>query len=229
MKKSLVLAAGLAILATSSFAQTQVLSRNAVGYVKVDLLATNKLHLVRNDFEPLNGPIAISNTLASLPAGSQVLIWDDANQIYLAPIIKTAFGWGPGGTNLLRRGQAYFIRTANNSTNVPSYPLYLMGEVPDKNTAPSSTLSVAMGLNMDGYSYPVVQKWTNTQYSKSLPAGSQIIIWDNATQQYLAPIIKTAFGWGPSGNALTINPGQGFFVRATNSFVFSETKPYTWP
>lgn len=230
MKKLLTAALGLATLASVATAQTNVvLSRNAVGYVKIDLIATNKLHLIRNDFVGLNGPIAISNALASLPVGTQVLLFDEINQIYRPPIGRTAFGWGTGGSNRLNRGVAFFVRTPNSATNVASIPLYLMGEVPDKFTAPTSTFSIVQGLNMSGFPYPVSRAWTSTAYSVALPVGSQIIIWNTTNQAYNAPIGKTAFGWGVAGNALQIAPGQGFFVRATNSFVYSQAKPYTWP
>ncbi|MCO5061095.1 MAG: hypothetical protein M9963_03685 [Kiritimatiellae bacterium] len=64
MKSKLAVLVGALLLAGSAYAQTnQVLSVNAVGYVKVDLIATNKLHLLANNFEPLNGPIAISKCI----------------------------------------------------------------------------------------------------------------------------------------------------------------------
>lgn len=229
MKKSLVLAAGLAILATSSFAQTQVLSRNAVGYVKIDIISSNKLHLIRHDFEPLGQPIAISNALASLPLGSQVILWDKANQIYRPAINKTPVGFGLAGSNRLERGMGFFIRSPNTATNVPSIPLYLMGEVPDKNTAPTTTINIANGLSMEGFPYPVNTKWTNTALAAALPLGAQLIIWNTSNQTYNAAINKTPVGWGVIGNAVELTPGMAFFVRSTSVVVYSQSKPYTWP
>jgi hypothetical protein len=236
MKRIILTALGLAISVSAASAATNVvLSRNAVGYVRIDLIATNKLHLIRNDFVGLNAPIAISNALASLPPGTQVILWDKSNQVYQSAIIKSAnplVGWGPGGSNRLERGASFFIRTPNAATNVSTIPLFLMGEVPDKFTAPTTTLTVVQGLNMVGYPYPVSRPWTNTTLAQQLPAGSQIITWNATNQSYNPAIIRPsnpALGWGPLGNALQISPGQGFFIRATNALVYSEAKPYTWP
>lgn len=230
MKKLLTAALGLAALASVATAQTNVvLSRNAVGYVKIDLIATNKLHLIRNDFVGLNGPIAISNALASLPVNSQVTLWDKSNQVYRPPIIRGVFGWGVGGSNRLNRGESFFLRTPNAATNVPSFPLYLMGEVPDKFTAPTTTLVAANGINLEGHPYPVSTRWTNTTLSQVLPINSQIVTWNLTNQAYNAPIIKGVFGWGAAGNALVLDPGQGFVIRTTNLVVYNVGKPYTWP
>lgn len=230
MKKALIAALGLATLASVATAQTNVvLSRNAVGYVKIDLIATNKLHLIRNDFVGLNAPIAISNALASMPINTQVILWDRALQIYKPAIIRSAFGWGVAGSNRLNRGESFFLRTPNVATNVPTIPLYLMGEVPDKFTAPTSSFITAVGLGFEGYPYPVQRSWTNTALAASLPINSQILIWNVTNQTYNSAIIKSAFGWGAAGNALVLQPGQGFVVRTTNALSYSEVKPYTWP
>lgn len=232
MKTKLALILGAALLAGSAFAQTnQVLSKNAVGYVKVDLIASNKLHLIRNDFEPLGAPIAISNALASMPNGSQVILWDSQGQAYYPPIGKSQFGgWGASGSNVLPRGSAFYLRTPATATNVATFPLYIMGEVPDEVTAPTTPRSVVIGLQLVGHTYPVETFWTNTALAQSLPIGSQIYTWNVGTQQYAAPIGKSQFGgWGAQGNALIVTPGQGFIVRSTNSFGYAEVKPYTWP
>ena len=230
MKKILIALAAIAIGSQVAEAQltNQVLSRNAVGYIKTTL-QTNKLYLLRNDFVGLQAPLAISNAIGNqLPINSQVLLYNEANQTYKAAIIYTAFGWGTGGTNRLPRGEAFFVRMpAAAASN--QYQLFLMGEVPDTITAPTTTFNTVTGLNMDGYPYPTEARWTNTQYSKSLAINAQILTWNVTNQNYNAAVIKTAFGWGASGNALIIPPGQGFFIRSTNAVSFGEAKPYTWP
>lgn len=230
MKKALIIALGLAFVG-SAFAQTNtVLSRNAVGYVKVDLVASNKLHLIRNDFVGIgSSAVAISNTLATLPVGSKVLLFNESAQAYNPAITKTAFGWGPAGSNVLPRGVSFFLTTANSPTNVPSYPLYIMGEVPDAQTAPNTAVSIPAGFGFKGYPYPVAQKWTNTALSVQLGLGAKVIPWDSSLQTYGSAITKTAFGWGPAGNALVLNPGQGFLISASAPGSASEVKPYTWP
>jgi len=230
MKSKLAVLVGALLLAGSAYAQTnQVLSVNAVGYVKVDLLATNKLHLLANNFEPLSGPIAISNTFASLPAGTTVYLWDEVAQSYKPGISRSLFGWPPAGSNRLERGSSFFLKTAGLATNVASYSVYLMGEVPDSSTAPTSSYNTAVGLKLVGNSYPVSTRWTNTSLAKSVSPGSIIYVWDAVSQSYGAGISKSLFGWPPAGNNLVLNPGQGYIVKTTNSVGYSESKPYTWP
>lgn len=230
MKKILIALAAIAIGSQVAEAQltNQVLSRNAVGYIKTTL-QTNKLYLLRNDFVGLQAPLAISNAIGNqLPLNTEVLLYNEGTQVYRPAIIYGAFGWGLGGTNQLVRGQAFFIRMpAAAASN--QYQLFMMGEVPDTITAPTTTYNVATGLNMDGYPYPAQARWTNTQYSKSLAINAEILTWNVTNQTYNPAVIKGVFGWGASGNALVIQPGQGFFIRSTNAVSFGEAKPYTWP
>ncbi|MCO5067841.1 MAG: hypothetical protein M9910_04015 [Kiritimatiellae bacterium] len=230
MKSKLAVLVGALLLAGSAYAQTnQVLSVNAVGYVKVDLIATNKLHLLANNFEPLNGPIAISNTFASLPVGTQVYLWDSVAQAYISPITRGLFGWPPAASNTLVRGESFFLRSSSNATNAPQYSVYFMGEVPDASTAPTSSYSTAAGLKLIGNPYPVETKWTNSALAQAMPVGSQVFVWDAASQSYSAPITRGLFGWPPAGNALVLQPGRGVIVKTTNIFNYAEVKPYTWP
>jgi hypothetical protein len=231
MKKIVAIALGTIIAGSAAFAQSnQVLSRNAVGYEKFTV-TTNKLYLLRNDFVGLGKSMSISNAIGDqLPANSQVILWDDSNQTYRAAINYTTLSkWGQRGTTELYRGMAFFIRTPASAPS-NTYDVYIMGEVPDRFTASNTPMTSVLGLNPDGIPYPVSDKWTNSQYAKSLPNNSQLIIWNEANQTYNAAINKTALsGWGTIGNATVINPGQGFFVRSTNTVSFNEPKPYTWP
>ncbi len=230
MKSKLAVLVGALLLAGSAYAQTnQVLSVNAVGYVKVNILATNKLHLLANNFEPLSGPIAISNTFASLPFGTQIYLWDSAAQAYKSPITRGLFGWPPAGSNQLVRGESFFLRSAGGATNVAGYPVYVMGEVPDASTAPTSSYSTAVGLTLVGNPYPVETKWTNSALAKALPFGAKVYVWDASSQSYSAPITRGLFGWPPAGNALVLQPGVGVIVQTTNTINYAEVKPYTWP
>ncbi|MCO5045841.1 MAG: hypothetical protein M9935_11315 [Kiritimatiellae bacterium] len=230
MKSKLAVLVGALLLAGSAYAQTnQVLSVNAVGYVKVDLIATNKIHMLRNDFVGLDSPAVISNVLASLPVGTQVILWDKGAQAYRPAFNKTVIGFGANGTNPLPRGQGFIVRTPSSATNVATIPLYILGEVPDSVTASTTTTYVVNGINLEGYPYPVSTKWTNTALSAALPVGSQVVIWNPLSQSYAAAINKTVIGWGPSGNALSLNPGQGYFVRTSTNVVVNQVKPYTWP
>lgn len=224
MKKLALALIGLTLVGSSAFAQTTgVLSRNAVGYVRIDAVRSN-LHFIANNFFELNGaPITVTNLLgAQVPVGSQVLVWDPSAQQY-RPESRTVVGWSPG-TNRLIPGRGFWLRIPGNAVS-NSYPVFLMGEVPDKTTAPTSTQSIAVGLNMVGMSYPVSTKWTNTSLAKSAPIGAQVLFW-GSNGQYV-PASRTVVGWSPNTNV--INPGQGFWYRSSVVTNWTETKPYTWP
>ncbi len=230
MKSKLAVILGATLLAGSAFAQTnQVLSRNAVGYVRLDFIATNKLHMVANNFVPLDSPIAISNTFATLPPGTQIILWNEGSQTYLPPIVRGPFGWPAAASNVLPRGKSFFLKTSSSASNVTQYSVYVMGEVPDRITAPTTSVSAAKGFTFASHPYPVTTFWTNTALAKAMLPGSQLILWDAASQSYPAPFIKGPFGWSGAANSLMITAGQGVLIKTTNTFSYSEIKPYTWP
>jgi len=229
MKKLALALIGLTLVGSSAFAQTTgVLSRNAVGYVKVSV-GKGKLELIRNDFEDITGAgIAITNIIGNqVPTDSSVLLWNYSLQTYIAAN-KLRSGWDAQGTNRLLRGQSFFLRVPSTAVS-NEYQVYLMGEVPDKTTAPSTTVSVINGIGMYGVGYPVTEKWTNTTIAKAAKTDDSVLIWDYSNQTYVAGN-KLRSGWDATGVALTLRPGQGFWFRtslgATNWVI---TKPYTWP
>lgn len=227
MKKSIVLALGVAVLASSAFAQTQVLSRNAVGYVKIEAVRSN-YHFIANNFFNLEGstvPITVTNLIGNqVPNGSTVLIWNPATQTYGSES-KGFAGWVPG-TNRLNTGRGFWLKIADaGPSNV--YQVYLMGEVPDKNTQPTSTVSIVPGFNMVSMSYPITMKFTNTTIAKSGVLGDTAIFWDAASKTYRSESRGFA-GWSPGTN--DVMPGQGFWYRrAGGTTNWIEAKPYTWP
>ncbi len=229
MNKSLVLAAGLAILATSSFAQTQVLSRNAVGYVKIDAVRSNFYYIANNFFslDGANVPITVTNLLGQqVPAGTLVNVWDPVAQTY-RPENKIGTAWFPG-TNRLFPGRGFWIKIPNNAPS-NSYAVYLMGEVPDKNTLPTNTATVLPGFNAIANPYPTSMRFTNSVVAKSGVAGDIAIFWNPNNQTYGGQENRIGSTWFPGTNMLI--PGQGFWyksIRSTN-FTWIEPKPYTWP
>ncbi|MCP5489142.1 MAG: hypothetical protein H7A43_10910 [Verrucomicrobia bacterium] len=227
MKKVTLALVGLAFAGSCAFAQTnQVLSRNAVGYVKVEV-DKGELALVRMDFENLQG---VDNTVTNLigdqlPSGSSVLLWDKVAQQYTAEN-KIRSGWSPG-TNVITRGTSMFLKpSATAASN--TYTVFLMGEVPDRFTAPTTTVLGVTGLNPLGFPYPVQVAWTNTGLAKNSVSGDSLLVWDQNIQNYVA-YNRTRSGWG-AGETLVLQPGQGFWFRnVTSTQDWSEVKPYTWP
>jgi hypothetical protein len=221
MKKLLIVTLVVLSVAAVAFGQ-QVLSRNAVGYQQLTITKTN-LALIRHDFEPLNTQLAVSNVFASLPNGTRVSIWNKTQTGYIN-ISRGLGGWGPDGSNTLSRGESCWVLIPSTAAS-NAYQVFLMGEVPDRFTAPTTTVTILPGMKLVGYSYPVDIKWTNTTLAKNSPVGTRISVWYGSSYSNYS---KGLGGWGPGTN-LVITPGMGFWVQLASGTNWAEAKPYTWP
>ena len=245
MKKILLMVLAVTMVGSLAFGQTQVLSRNAVGYVKVDVMS-NGLTLASISFN------AFSNTIPGVfgaqlsgnnnPAGAdQIIKWNPTTQSYVQYYKRASGEWRKvGETNLttdtVSPGECFFIRNARTTNQT----VYLMGEVPDSFTAVTTTVAGVPGLQMVSYSYPVEVSITNmslfsTAVKNNNPAGAdQILKWNPTTQSYVVYYVRST-GWRKVGETTNTTdkmaPGEGFFYlrRGTTSFAWTENKPYTWP
>lgn len=233
MKRMILVMLAVVMAGTLAFGQTQVLSRNAVGYVKVDA-ERGKFALVRLDFESMDGSqggcMVLSNLLdwTQFPTNTLVYLWNYDVREYRTTVQRgSRGGWGAGGSNLVCRGEGFWVKIPSDSPS-NSYPVFLMGEVPDRTTAPTTTMSSLTGLNILGFPYPVDVLWTNMDIAQKLPPNSLLYLWDGAN--YEGPYQKSTRGgtWGAASN-LVIHPGQAFWVKTTGTVDWVEGKPYTWP
>ena len=223
MKKLILVAIMTAFVASLAQAQTnQVLSRNAVGYVKLNA-EKGKLLLGRTDFIPMNGSYVASNIFgtAQWPNGTRVLFYDTSLPGYRTDS-KSFAGWSTNITFTRGKGFWFQVPTTAPSNN---YDIFLMGEVPDSTTAPNTTNVVASGITQIGYPYPADVLWTNTTLARGSPNGTILYTWDGTN--YI-PNNKSFAGWANPNLVLT--PGQGFWYRTANAATnWVEVKPYTWP
>ena len=227
MKRIALAIAGLAVISTAAFAQSnQVLSRNAVGYVKVSTTRSN-MHFMAHNFLDINGgPVTVTNLIGSqVPNGSVVIVWDSGNQAYRFEN-RVAGQWLPG-TNRLVPGRGFWLRV-NPAAASNAYQVYMMGEVPDGSTLPTNSQTIVPGLNMLGESYPVSVKFTNTTLATGGRNSDVAIFWNEAAQGYVFEN-RVAGQWLPGTNV--VSPGRGFWYRSTrtSNVVWTSTKPYTWP
>jgi len=224
MKRIVVILAVL-LVASAAFAQSnQVLSRNAVGYVKTSV-ASNGLQLVALNFESLDGAdVTIDELIGDqIPGGSYAFIWDSAGGLYQTEIKSSRSGaWSPN-TNPIMPGVGFWLEVP---AGVPSnsYDVYLMGEVP---SSTNYVKTIPTSYDCVGYMYPVSTLWTNTQLAQDLVGGSFLFMWNGTgydTHQ------KSARSGAWSDPSLVIEPGEGFWINNVGaSFDWDETKPYTWP
>jgi len=226
MKK--ILATLLAVSMTAGIVNAQqVLSRNAVGYVKVDI-EQQKLYLITVPFENMNDPDGqhiFTNLLSVVPGGTIVSVWDEPNQTYNSFTRSGRGVWDAAAqTAKVDRGDAMFIRMP---ASAPSTNLFLTGEVPDSDTLQERTTP---GLTFLGYPFPASVGFTNSALAINVPNGGIVSYWDPIATNYIS-FTKSGRGvWDGAAQVATIEPGQAFIIRsasAPNSW--SEIKPYTWP
>lgn len=228
MKKLALALIGLTLVGSSAFAQTTgVLSRNAVGYVRVTTTKSNFV-MVANNFISLDGaPLTVTNIIGSqLPNGSAVLLWNEQSQSYVVEN-RSAGNWNPG-TNRLTPGRGFWIKMPTTASHSNNYQVYIMGEVPDKTTLPSNSVTVLPGLNFVANPYPTSTLFTNLPIAVGGRNGDAALFWNEGNQSYGAAN-RSAGNWNPSTNILY--PGQSFWYRSSRStnVTWVQAKPYTWP
>lgn len=222
MKKILLLVLAVTMVSSLAFGQTQVLSRNAVGYIKVNI-EKGKMMMIQTPFENLNGSgqYVVGELLGSnFPSGTTAYFWNKDQQQYKTENFTTR--WIPG-TNKFSRGMGTFVRIPGSAAS-NSYDVFMMGEVPDKTTAPTTSTYIVQGLQMMGFTYPVATPLTNTLLATIAKRGDSLYYW-KADQTWGTENFVTR--WIPGTNVL--QPGQAYYYRTTNATVWTETKPYTWP
>ena len=177
-----ILAGILAVSMTAGLVSAQepdpVLSRNAVGYVKLEV-DESKIYLVSTPFSNVATGTDDHNLLdlvGNLPNLSAVTLWDEETQQYIG-FTKSARGaWSAGAeTATITRGQSMFIRmpSAVASTNI-----VLMGEVPDSDTEGSRTT----GISFKSYPFPVDKPFLETALASNAPNLTVVSAWDEVSQ-----------------------------------------------
>lgn len=225
MKKITAIILGTLVATSAVFAQSNVLSRNAVGYIKIPV-GTNKLHLVSNPFVPLDAAgDLVTNMFAAVANNTTISIWNEVGQGYVSYLKNARGGWSGAGfaTARVARADGVFIRSGGTGT------VYFMGEVPDRFTAPTTTQSRASGITMLGFPYPVEVDLTNSTIGLQLSPNSTISFWVPDANAYTS-YLKNARGAWVGAAGVKIKPGDGMVIRSTNAPQnWNVAKSYTWP
>jgi hypothetical protein len=132
----------------------------------------------------------------------------------------TGAGWTPN-TNELLRGRGFWINVKH--TNMV---LYLYGEIPDSRSAPTTSILIHdTNFTLTGYPYPITIQWTNTSLASNSCVGDWVYWWV-VTQEQFSITMRLTNRWS---KPLVLTPGMGFYYSTTQSQVWVETKPYSWP
>ena len=233
MKKTLwiAIAGALAASVIVASAQTEVLSGNAVGYIKRTVPAAGKLAAVAH---PLNSMSASSlmftNTsiATEMPNLSWAYFWNPTTQKWLGSQKSGKGVWGVDAVaKEILPGEMFFLKTP--AGQVTDVAVTITGEVPDE---PTLTRAVVGGnaIAALGNPYPVDVAFTNTDVAKNAANLSWAYFWNPDTQKWLGSQKSGKGVWGVDAVAKTVQAGEGFFLKdAGAASVWTNTKPYTWP
>jgi hypothetical protein len=221
----------LMLMGSVAYSQTtQVVSRNAVGYVK-KTMQKGQIHLLNFDFLTVDGSAATASEVFGdqLPTGTRIFIWDPSAQDYSsATEVKGFAGWLPN-TNDFSQAYGFWLQVPSGVAS-NEYQVFMMGEVPDRFTRPTGTVAVAGApggaLTLIGYPYPVSQPWTNLAIAQNAVNGDRAFFYDTDLMDYVT-LVRGFAGWVP--NDFVVEPGSAFWYRTTTAQVWEEPKPYVWP
>lgn len=227
MKKMMSLVALAVIGSVVAASAAEVLSANAVGYVKRAVPA-GKLQIVSVPFVNMGneetgtykfGETQIAN---DLPQKSSVMFWDVEMQGW-APGAKGSKGWSAAQANHeLQPGEAFFVKNGGSD----DLEVTAAGEVPSDEELARGYASSALAIM--AYAFPVDVKFGDTELATQLPQKSSVMFWDTDLQGW-APGAKGSKGWSAAQANYEIKAGEGFFIKPAAEGMWTAVKPYTWP
>ncbi len=224
MKKILLASALVLAIAVSAAVAQEVLSQNAVGYIKVNLPANKFVSVAQplNNMGKAENKFGETSIAQELPQGSTVFFWDTVAQGWGGGG-KSGKGWAPGQSNkVIAAGEGFFIKSPQDGE------VTITGEVPDE----PSLDRVIPGNKAFGSlanPYPVDFKFGESDVAKNASQGSTVFFWDLAAQGWGGGG-KSGKGWAPGQSNRVVAAGEGFFLKeAEGVTTITTVKPYTWP
>lgn len=230
MKKTLWIAIAGALVASVIAASAQeVLSANAVGYIKKTLPAGGKLISLSI---PLNNMTEASNVFGrtsiaqEAPVNSVVYFWDEVNQAWSGGP-KSGKGWAAAQSNrVCKSGEAFFLKGA--TTNTADYEVTITGEVPSDATLARAIVG-GNALSTVANPYPVDFKFGTSGVASNASVNSVVYFWDVANQAWSGGP-KSGKGWAAAQSNRVVLAAEGFFLKEIGTAnVWTNAKPYTWP
>ena len=235
MKKTLWIAMAGALVASVVAASAQeVLSANAVGYIKKTMPANGGFVMMSI---PLDSMTETSNVFGRTSVateaaqGSTVYFWNEISQTWVIGT-KGIKGWAAAQSNrAVVAGESFFLKSPTNAA-APA-DVTITGEVPPTIAQPVISRSI-VGLgnfNTLANPYPVDFTFGQSQLAATSAQGSTVFFWDVAGQSWLVGT-KGIKGWAAAQSNRVVAAGDGFFLKASNATTFVWTEPaapYTWP
>lgn len=229
MKKALwiVMAAALAVAVVAASAQTEVLSANAVGYIKKTLPAGGgwvAMSIPLDSMTNANLVFGETSVASEAPVNAEVAFWDPIGQEWLGGA-KSSKGWGSYGNQIIQPGEGFFLK--GDPAAVDVWDVTITGEVP-ADTQISRSVYGQNGFAALANPYPVDFVFGTSSIASNAPIDSEVSFWDVDAQSWEGGA-KSSKGWGSYGDEV-IQAGDGFFLKVPGSaMTWDADKPYTWP
>jgi hypothetical protein len=226
MKKTLwIMIAGALVASVIAASAQEVLSANAVGYIKKTIPANAGLVPVSI---PLNSMTEASivfgrtSVAQEAPVNAWVYFW---NGTAWSGGTKSGKGWAAAQSNrVLAVGEAFFLKGAAGDV---AREVTITGEVPDDATL-SKTVFGGGNLNPVGNPFPVDFKFGESAVANSASVNSWVYFWNGTAW---SGGTKSGKGWAAAQSNRVVVAGEGFFLKEVGASDFSwvANKPYTWP
>lgn len=231
MKKFLILMIGVLIASVLVASAQQVLSANAVGYIKRTIPADGDLNVVSFALNPMsaNGSMAFTNTsvAAEMDNYSWAFFWDEVTQRWSGSQKDGKGAWGivAQGKTLVP-GEMFFLQTPSGGAEKE---VTITGEVPDDATLERAVVG-GSAIAALGNPYPVDMAFTNLDVAMDAANYSWAYFWDTTTQRWSGSQKDGKGAWGIVAQGKTVLAGEGFFLKDEGAgSVWTNVKPYTWP
>lgn len=233
MKKLMWGLVGVALAASVVAASAQeVLSANTIGYIKKELPPGGKLiSLTVPLFSMTEGSNVFGRTsfAQEAPNGSAVYFWDEALQKWGGGSKSTKGTWAALQSNyVIKAGEGFFLKSPTSS--VVATEITIAGEVPAL-VSQTRTVMGEANLGTVGNPYPADFKFGDSALAINAANGSTVFFWDEALQKWGGGSKSTKGTWAALQSNYVVKATEGFFLRTSNatSWVWTNTKPYTWP
>lgn len=225
MKKTLWIAiAGVLVASVIAASAQEVLSANAVGYIKKTIPAAGGLVPVSIPLNSMTESQIVfgrTSVAAEAPVGSVVFFWTGTEWSGGG---KGAKGWAAAQSNkVVGVGEAFFLKGAAGDV---AREVTITGEVPDDATL-SKAVTGGGNLNPLANPYPVDFKFGESALAANAAAGSVVFFWTGSEWSGGG---KGAKGWAAAQSNQIVKAGEGFFLKEVGaSGAWVASKPYTWP
>lgn len=230
MKKTLWIAMVGALAASVVAASAQeVLSANAVGYIKKTLPASGKLvamSIPLNSMTETDIVFGRTSVAQEAPVGSTVSFWDEGAQVWVGGG-KSSKGWsGTQSNKVIAAGEGFFLQGVTTATE--PFDVTITGEVPADTTIARPIVG-GNSLGILANPYPVDFKFGESALAQQASVGSTVSFWDENAQVWVGGG-KSTKGWSGTQSNKVVAAGESFFMQeVTAGTSWDAAKPYTWP